>query len=299
MIRRALRRPGHSALGNLQRLGLIIVRDERGRVERAAEGCGSESRRGFEIEVLASQAESLFGAKFSYYTRDGADKPVARTEAYSLPLGLRDDIDFVYPTIPFFDSARSRVAEHYNVVNVNGAENIDSVGKGGIEAQLDMEYSTAFTGPLNVTYHLVGGRPPVLDQPGNKPRPIEQNNQEPYLEYLPRVVSNSYTDDEQSVPLSYANHVCDRFSYLALRGVSVLVASGDAGIQGTTFSDCKDPDGENRFIPTFPAACPWVTTVGAATSWGGFSNYFAQPAWQKDAVAKYLGSGDTGMPENP
>ncbi|KAK8079420.1 Tripeptidyl-peptidase sed4 [Apiospora hydei] len=346
-----------------------------------------ESSRGFEIQVPASQAESLFGAKFSYYTRDGDNKPVARTEAYSLPLGLRDDIDFVYPTIHFFDSARSRVAESkverrqhfptgpfdcskyvcpvnltekyhidyvpetasasklsvagfleqyadhedwksflaqfglpkfglgneatqatYNVVNVNGAENKDSADQAQIEAQLDMEFSTAFTGPLNVTYHL----------PGNKPRPIEQNNQEPYLEYLdyllalpeadmPQVVSISYTDDEQSVPLSYANQVCDRFSYLALRGVSVLVASGDAGTQGTTFSDCKGPDGENRFIPTFPASCPWVTTVGAATNWdgaagytaGGFSNYFTQPAWQKDAVAKYLASGETGIPENP
>ncbi|KAK8091316.1 tripeptidyl-peptidase sed4 [Apiospora phragmitis] len=353
-----------------------------------------ESARGFEIKVRASEAESLFGAKFSYYTRDGNDEPVARTEAYSLPLTLRDDVDFVYPTVHFFDSARSRVAEpklnrrqhfptgpfdcsKYNcpanlsamynidyvpetasasklavagfleeyassedwknfiskyglgnattqapwhVVNVNGGANIDKVESAQLEAQLDLEFTTAFTGPLNVTYHLVGGRPPALDQPGNVPVPDDKNDQEPYLEYLdyllaqapddlPQVVSISYTDDEQAVPRSYADQVCDRFGQLALRGVSVLVASGDAGTQGTRFSDCLGPDREPRFIPTFPASCPWVTTVGAVSGWGGvssyssggFSNYYSRPAWQRDAVEKYLAGGQesTGIPENP
>ncbi|KAK7928336.1 tripeptidyl-peptidase sed4 [Apiospora marii] len=352
-----------------------------------------DSDRGFEIKIRAAEAESLFGTKFSYYTRDGDDQPVARTEAYSLPLGIRDDVDFVYPTVHFFDGAKARAAEEskldrrqhglptgpwdcskyicpvnltsmynidympetasasklalggfleqnanledfknftsqyglsdaslqapYTIVNVNGAENSQDEAKAELEAQLDIEYSTSFLGPLNVTYHLTGGRPPAQDQPGNVPIPDEDNQQEPYLEYLdyllaqndiPQVVSISYTDDEQAVPQAYANQVCDRFSYLALRGVSVLVASGDAGTQGTRFSDCKGPEGQYRFIPTFPASCPWVTTVGATTRWGGvagfsaggFSNYFPQPDWQKDAVAKYIASSDnTGVPEDP
>lgn len=350
-----------------------------------------DSARGFEIKVRADEAEALFGTKFSYYTREGDDVPVARTEAYSLPLGIRDDVDFVYPTVHFFDPAHSSRASEskldrrqhfptgpydctkyicpvnltsmynidympetgsasklaiagfleeyvnqedwksfisqygmgnattqapFNVVNVNGGANIDKVEKAQIEGQLDMEFTTAFTGPLNVTYHMVGGRPPALYQPGNEPVPADENEQEPYLEYLdfllaqddvPQVISISYTDDEQSVPRSYADQVCDRFSYLAMRGVSVLVASGDAGAQGTRFSDCKGPDSEPRFIPTFPASCPWVTTVGATARWGGavgwssggFSNYYPQPAWQKDAVSKYLASGSTGIPENP
>ncbi|KAK7981348.1 subtilisin-like protein [Apiospora saccharicola] len=329
-----------------------------------------ESDRGFEIKVRASEAESLFGTKFSYYTREGDDVPVARTEAYSLPLDIRDDVDFVYPTVHFFDPAHSRGSESklarrqhiptgpydctkyicpvnltskynidyvpetgsasklaiagfleqyvnqedwtsfitkygmgnmttqapFNVVNVNGGANIDDVKKAQLEGQLDTQFTTAFTGPLNVTYHM-----------------------EPYLDYLdfllaqddiPQVISISYTDDEQAVPRAYADQVCDRFSYLAMRGVSVLVASGDAGAQGTRYSDCKGPDSEPRFIPTFPASCPWVTTVGATAGWGGavgwssggFSNYYPTPAWQKDAVDKYLalGPNGTGVPaENP
>ena len=347
--------------------------------------------RGFEIKIRASEAESLFGTKFSYYTREGDDQPVARTEAYSLPLGIRDDVDFVYPTVHFFDGGHSRAAESnlarrqhlptgpfdcskyicpanltalYNIdyvpetasasklaiagfleqnanqadwksftsqyglsnasvqapvtiVNVNGAENSQEAAEARIEAQLDLEFSSSFTGALNVTYHLVGGRPPALEQPGNVPVPDKDNEQEPYLEYLdyllaqddvPQVVSISYTDDEQAVPQAYATQVCDRFSYLALRGVSVLVASGDAGAQGTRFSSCQGPDSEPRFIPNFPASCPWVTTVGATAGWGGvagfsaggFSNYFPRPDWQQDAVAQYVSSNDsTGIPENP
>ena len=336
-----------------------------------------DSARGFEIKLPADEAESLFAAKFSYYTSDGNDKPVARTEAYSIPSSLQDDIDFVYPTVHFFDASHSRPAEStldrrqhfptgpfdcskyvcpinlttkynidyipetasasklavagfieqyannedwkefiskyglsdaakqapYEIIEINGGKNDQT--KPQLEAQLDMEFTTAFTGPLNVTYTLVGGRPPAQDQPGNVPVPIEENGQEPYLEFLdhllaqdevPQVVSISYTDDEQAVPQSYANQVCDRFSYLALRGVSVLVASGDAGAQGTRFSSCKGPDGEPRFVPTFPASCPWVTTVGATAGWGGaagfssagFSNYWPRPAWQEAAVAGYL-----------
>lgn len=50
-------------------------------------------------------------------------------------------------------------------------------------------------------------------------------------------------------------------------------------------------------MPQFPAACPWVTSVGATTgqpeeaaffSAGGFSNLWNAPDYQTSAVAKYL-----------
>ena len=61
------------------------------------------------------------------------------------------------------------------------------------------------------------------------------------------------------------------------------------------------------FNPSFPATCPYVTAVGATQvspgktvfdpesaceetihSGGGFSNYFATPDYQRDAVSGYL-----------
>ena len=66
------------------------------------------------------------------------------------------------------------------------------------------------------------------------------NTNEPYLDWLnytltldddelPRTVSISYGDDEQTVPADYANHDCDMFAALGSRGVSVMVSSGDDG----------------------------------------------------------------------
>jgi len=64
--------------------------------------------------------------------------------------------------------------------------------------------------------------------------------------------------------------------------------------------DCLTNDGKKtkRFLPTFPATCPFVTSVGATTginpektayfSSGGFSEYFDRPSYQDDAVSKFL-----------
>ena len=65
--------------------------------------------------------------------------------------------------------------------------------------------------------------------------------------------------------------------------------------------------GGQIFNPTFPGTCPYVTSIGATMikpnatvfdpevactdviySGGGFSNYFAMPEYQKDAVDYYL-----------
>jgi tripeptidyl-peptidase I len=83
---------------------------------------------------------------------------------------------------------------------------------------------------------------------------------------------------------------------MGLRGVTVLESSGDSGVG----APCKANDGSNRseFTPQFPGTCPYITAVGGTqgyapeVAWvassGGFSNYFGQPWYQKDAVANYL-----------
>ena len=129
---------------------------------------------------------------------------------------------------------------------------------------------------------------------------------------LPQSISNSYDDDEQSVPYSYAKRVCDGMAQLGARGISVFFPSGDSGVgpNGT----CIANDGTNRtaFLPTFPPSCPYVTTVGGTmnfspeivgfdppnndshsfavgfSSGGGFSNYFKQPKYQSHVVNEYI-----------
>ena len=131
------------------------------------------------------------------------------------------------------------------------------------------------------------------------------NNSEPYLEFLehlldleelPAVLSTSYGESEQTVPLTYRRTVCDLFGRLGARGVSVIFSSGDAGPGWS----CLSNDGKNttKFLPVFPAACPWVTSVGSTEyvnpevakdfSSGGFSETWPQPEYQKSAVTTYL-----------
>ncbi|KAF9631675.1 putative tripeptidyl-peptidase 1 protein [Lasiodiplodia theobromae] len=193
----------------------------------------------------------------------------------------------------------------YTTALVNGGEAPDVPSRVGAEAMLDLEYALAFTGPLPATYISTGGRPPQLLQPGNTTVPESQAGNEPYLEFLdyllgledpPLVVSISYSDDEQTVPPAYARRACDLFGRLALRGVSVIDASGDGGALGTGTTECLGPNNETKFIPAFPATCPWVTSVGATAAWGGpatwsaggFSDLFPRPEWQDAVVSTYI-----------
>ena len=153
-------------------------------------------------------------------------------------------------------------------------------------------YSTAGNGPLV----------PDLDQPSQ-----DNNQNEPYLDFvtylsnlpddeLPQTLTTSYGEDEQSVPEKYSKTVCNMFGKLGLRGVSILFSSGDTGVG----SACQTNDGKNttRFLPIFPAACPYVTSVGGTYnvqperavyfSSGGFSDRWARPSYQDDAVKDYL-----------
>ena len=126
----------------------------------------------------------------------------------------------------------------------------------------------------------------------------------------------------------YVERVNVEFLKMALRGVTIVVSSGDAGAPGRTNEGC----GYSRPMnPAFPGSSPYITSVGATyvdyknatknattplcrdfgcivstdersigfeqagwTAGGGFELYLNQtPWWQADAVHGYLDSGVT------
>ncbi|KAL1521607.1 hypothetical protein AB1Y20_021266 [Prymnesium parvum] len=110
---------------------------------------------------------------------------------------------------------------------------------------------------------------------------------------LPTVWSISWGGGESEYPVAEQRAADDCFARAALKGVTVLAASGDdgTGSHGGWFG-CK------AFDPTYPASCPHVTSVGATyltsgseTGWsysgGGYSAVWPRPAWQDAAVAAY------------
>lgn len=184
----------------------------------------------------------------------------------------------------------------------------------GVEANLDVQTIVGQTYPTPVDFYSTAGRPPFkadLQTPSN--------TNEPYavlFEYLvglpdnklPKVVSLSYGDDEQTVPYDYALRVCGLIGALGARGVSMIHSSGDSGVGSTNASHCVSNDGKSKktFLPTFPSTCPYATSVGATQAFapevavddtdggyyggGGFSNYFPIPGYQSSAVPSYIAS---------
>lgn len=202
---------------------------------------------------------------------------------------------------------------NYTVELINGGENSQDRSKSGTVAALDVDYTLSLAYPAKLIFYSVAGRSEFISEDG-KVNSGSSSINEPYLELfqyfldkpdgdIPSVLSISYADDEVSVPQPYAERVCEMIGMLAGRGMTVVVGSGDGGSQGSGQSNCRTRDGSNKKITmaTFPSTCPWALAVGAVSntenppaaaefSGGGFSQYFSQPDYQKDAVGKYVES---------
>jgi tripeptidyl-peptidase-1 len=211
--------------------------------------------------------------------------------------------------------APNNTNSNFSVVSINGGQNKQNSFFDSIEANLDVQYSISLADEVLATFYTTGGRGPAVAEIDH-PDPSSSSN-EPYLEQLhyllnlpddelPAVLSNSYGEDEQSLPASYVNATCSLFAQLGARGVSILFSSGDSGTGGS----CLMNDGTNRtrFLPTYPSSCPFVTSVGGTHntnpetavyfSGGGFSEIFPRPSYQEQAVKNYLerlGSQWTGL----
>ncbi|KAI5286953.1 vesicle formation at the endoplasmic reticulum, partial [Ascosphaera atra] len=179
--------------------------------------------------------------------------------------------------------------DQFKFVSIENATNPQNdTADDSAEANLDVQYAIGLSNADAIFYGTPGHGPLVPDLDIPKP---SKDDTEPYLDQLhyllslpndelPSVLSTSYGEDEQALPKDYTDSVCHGFAKLGARGVSIIFSSGDAG-PGQT---CQTNDGRNqtRFNPTFPGACPYVTSVGgthqvapeeAATfSSGGFSD---------------------------
>jgi len=158
---------------------------------------------------------------------------------------------------------------------------------GGVEAMLDAEYITTLGEGVPSEFWGFSGRAP------------HNKDNEPFLKWLsavsntsddtvPKLFSTSYGEPEVSVSNAYAERINVEFVKAGARGISLLFASGDSG------ATCVN----GMFTPNWPAASPYVTSVGGThgsqpeaavgLSSGGFSNRYGTPAWQADAVKTYL-----------
>ncbi|KAH8991641.1 subtilisin-like protein [Lactarius hatsudake] len=281
--------------------------------------------------VSVTQADTLLGASYQLYRHVKRGETIVRTVGYSLPVALHWHVltgseavkstsgepatmlssrakvnpvtvsflrrlyeteaytpntrgvnvlgvvgflgDYPSPTdlTAFMRTYRSEAEDAtFTVVNVNGG-GYDPT-KPRSEANLDIQYAEAMAYPSPHIFYSTGRGPSGMDD------------------------CISYSTEERLMSREYAMNVCDQFAKLGVRGVSVLVSSGnDAGT-------CMRDDGTVRFDSDFPGTCPHVTVVGGTTdfepevaasfSGGGFSDYFKRPTYQEEAVASGRGIPD-------
>jgi len=204
--------------------------------------------------------------------------------------------------------------------------------KGGGESTLDIEYAAAIGAGATAWFWLEGNGAWLYTYAthvfNTTPAPLIFS------------ISYGWAEDDQCAAgigkkeceklgvnsAQYVARVNTEFAKIGLRGISLFVASGDSGANGRSDPDCKS----KILKPDFPAASPYVTSVGATeittssgvsnlpnpppgckkmkcasggtevavsygeaefASGGGFSWVAAQPSYQAQAVATYLASG--------
>lgn len=161
------------------------------------------------------------------------------------------------------------------------------------------------------TYSAYGetGDDPTLDPKYPDPNPLGYQGQRQCGVYKPaNVISISYGEQEDDLPMNYQRRMCSEIMKLGMQGVSVILASGDSGVaaRGTDDNNADGCLGTGQvFNPDFPASCPYVTALGATyltgavgsdeevavtrfPSGGGFSNIYPRPSYQDTAVENYF-----------
>jgi hypothetical protein len=161
------------------------------------------------------------------------------------------------------------------------------------EALLDIEYILALASPIPLevyydsTFSLFGWMKTILNDPE-----------------APWVHSVSYGNDErQQISKAYMQSVDAQFQKIGVRGISILIASGDQGVWGRS-----GPGG--KFNPDFPAGSAFVTAVGGTDlktdvfqkevgckdGGGGFSDTFLVPPYQQEAVNQFKSISGSSLP---
>ena len=123
-------------------------------------------------------------------------------------------------------------------------------------ASVTVQYASAMAFPESVVFYSVGGDT-VWTEYGSQP--IAGDMYFKWLKYLledpspPPTILIGYGEPERNFPEPYARAICDMFSQLGGKGVSILVASGWNGVGEE--GNCYNATGRRSFVPEFPASC--------------------------------------------
>ncbi|KAA1472281.1 family S53 protease [Dentipellis sp. KUC8613] len=175
---------------------------------------------------------------------------------------------------------------NFTLVTLDGGENPQDLSEASSAADGDVQYTVGVASGVPVTFISVGED---IDETQGY---LDTANYLLSLDNPPTVVNTDYGYGETDYPFSLGMALCSAYAQLGARGVSVIFPSGMEGVSGDQGTSC------DNFSATFPSSCPYVTSVGGTygippesaygNSGGGFSSWFARPAYQADAVPPFL-----------
>ncbi|KZT63388.1 subtilisin-like protein [Daedalea quercina L-15889] len=225
---------------------------------------------------------------------ESIDGGVVQTTYATYDDNVESDLDLEY--------AMTLVGSTQNVTLLQAGDLYEGATPDNVLDALDASYCT-----------YEGGDSPEYDVTYPDPNPAGYQGHDCGTVSLPNVLSFSFSSPEAYYTPAYLERMCNEFAKLGMMGVTVLWSTGDYGVAAlggqclNSTGSLGTGSGYPIFGPSFPATCPYVTSVGATeintsspaqesaayvspqvSSGGGFSNVFALPSYQKSAVQDYL-----------
>ena len=204
----------------------------------------AQSRSGNLATALASRADEVWPVWLYWLYGTEEYVPTATAQNTLAVLGLQDQFpspqDFALLTEMYREIPTTFTVRYVN----GGANNPNNPSK---QANVDTQYAQAMAFSTPLIFYNIGG-----DLADDAFLPWFAIVLDPTEPHISPTISISYGDYEPNVPEEYAQVVCHLFMRLGSRGVTVLVASGSEGVGP---KNCKDDDGNTKFVPEFPSSC--------------------------------------------
>ncbi|KAF8145773.1 family S53 protease-like protein [Mycena galopus ATCC 62051] len=241
-----------------------------------AASCNSSDPSSF---VTPTCLQDLYGIPTTPATQNSSSLLVTGYEyQWAQEVDLAQFLTLLRPDIP--------PSTTFTLLTIDNGTNVQGPGDDGFEANLDVQYTAGLATSVPLYFLSVGGYEFITSL-------LDTITYLDGIAAPPTVMTTSYGGDEFNFGASAATKICNGYMALGARGISVIFASGDGGVYGGD-GDCAN----TTFIPSFPASCPFVTSVGSTQGFapekalnltgGGFSNFFSTAYYQTTAVADFL-----------
>ncbi|KAJ7435976.1 family S53 protease-like protein [Mycena galericulata] len=248
-----------------------------------AKSCNSNTEDGV---ITPACLQALYGIPATAATEhDNALLVTAYANEFAQTADLEEFLTLLRPDRP--------ANQTFTVLTIDNGTNTQNASQTSSEANLDIQYAAGIATGVPLQFLSVGNS---FSNGDFMTGLIDTTTFLQGVSKPPSVMTTSYGLNEHLYGSSMATKICNGYMALGARGISVVFSSGDGGVRG--LHDSPSLCQNNTFIPTFPASCPFVTTVGATQGFapekalnfssGGFSNIFPAPRYQTAAISEFL-----------